>query len=235
AVSFDETKQFLNGILAKFESGVLNFVATDGYRLALKRLSVGSDGGDFSLIIPFKAMSELNKILVGFDDQKVVSFNVTESQVSFSVDDFLLISRVIKGQFPDFRQVMPKHSDNLFVVSRSAMINASERAFIIASVSNNVVRLTFTDHSLVIRANAASMGEFCEELDVKRNQGEGEVKIAFNVKLVLDGIRGIDSDDIRIEFNQGTAPCVVRSVNDEDYLYIVMPIRTSDFQDDSAA
>jgi DNA polymerase-3 subunit beta len=232
AVSFDETKQFLNGILIKSDSGVLYFVSTDGYRLSLKRHTLVESVSDFSLIAPFKAMNELNKILSGFGDDESVLVTVSDSQVAFSVDRFLLVSRVIKGQFPDYRQVMPKHSDNLFTASRLALLGACDRATIISSVSNNVVRLSFTDTQLVVRANAASMGEFTEEIGVTRVQGSGDVKIAFNVKLVLDGIRGIDSDEVRLEFNQGISPCVVRSANDEDYIYIVMPIRTNDFQDD---
>ncbi len=233
SVSFDETKQFLNGIFVKVEAGVLFFVATDGYRLALKKCTLdGANLPDFSLIVPYKAMNELSKILTGMADEDDIQVNVSDSQVAFSSGRFLLVSRVIKGQFPDYRQVLPKHSDNLFSVSRFSLLNACDRATIIASTSNNVVRLQFTDDSLVIRANAASLGDFREQVDVARLQGSGDVKIAFNVKLVLDGIRGIDSDDVRLEFNQGISPCVIRSATDEDYVYIVMPIRTNDFQDD---
>jgi len=235
SVSFDETKQFLNGIFVKVESGVLYFVATDGYRLSLKKKSLDTVNlPDFSLIVPYKAMNELNKILSGVSDDDDIQVNISDAQVAFSCDKFLLISRVIKGQFPDYRQVLPKHSDNLFSVSRFAMVNACDRATIIASTSNNVVRLQFTDDNLTIKANAAALGDFKEQIDVSRLQGSGDVKIAFNVKLVLDGIRGIDSDDVRLEFNQGISPCVVRSVTDEDYVYIVMPIRTNDFQDEPA-
>ncbi len=234
AVSFDETKQFLNGILVKNDAGTLYFVATDGYRLSLKRRQLDGEVGDFSLIAPFKAMNELFKILPSFGDDVSVRVTVSDSQVVFAVDRFLLISRVIKGQFPDYRQVIPKQSDHSYSVVRTALLGACDRATIISSVANNVVRLAFDDESLVVRANAASMGEFHEVLEVARIQGSGDVKIAFNVKLVLDGIRGIDADDIRLEFNQGVSPCVIRSGADEDYIYIVMPIRTNDFQDDVA-
>ncbi len=233
SVSFDETKQFLNGIFVKGEAGVLFFVATDGYRLALKKCILdGVSLTDFSVIVPYKAMNELSKILTGMSDDDEIQVNVSHAQVVFSSKRFLLVSRVINGQFPDYRQVLPKHSDNLFAVSRMSLLNACDRSTIIASTSNNVVRLQFTGDSLVIKANAASLGDFREQVDVTRLQGVGDVKIAFNVKLVLDGIRGIDSDDVRLEFNQGISPCVIRSVADEDYVYIVMPIRTNDFQDD---
>jgi len=235
AVSFDETKQFLNGIFVKVESGSINFVATDGYRLALKRHTLDqSSVGDFSLIVPHKAVNELLKILGTLGDDAPIKLNVSESQIAFESERFLLVSRVIKGQFPDYRQVMPKHSDNLFSVSRHSLLNACDRATIIAATSNNVVRLNFSETSVLIKANAASLGDFKEEIDVSRLSGAGEVKIAFNVKLVLDGIRGISSDDIRLEFNQGVSPCVVRSAADEDYVYIVMPIRTNDFQEETA-
>lgn len=234
AVSFDETKQFLNGILIKNDANTMCFVATDGYRLSLKRHGMAGEVADFSVIAPFKAMNELNKILPSFGDESLVKLTISETQVVFSVDRFILISRVIKGQFPDYRQVIPKQSDNLFSVNRMALQGACDRATIISSSSNNVVRLLFNDHTLVVRANAASMGEFHEEIEVTRGQGSGDVKIAFNVKLVLDGIRGMDADDIRLAFNQGVSPCVIRPGGDDDYIYIVMPIRTNDFQDDVA-
>lgn len=233
SVSFDETKQFLNGVFVKVEDNRLYFVATDGYRLALKSTQLLSDPvADFSLIVPYKAMNELSKIIPAMQDDEDIRINISEAQVSFLSDRFLIVSRVIKGQFPDYRQVMPKHSDNLFSVSRTALVSACDRATIIAANANNVVRLHFLNEALVIKANAASLGDFREELAVHRLQGAEDVKIAFNVKLVLDGLRGIDSDDVRLEFNQGVSPCVIRSASDDDYVYIVMPIRTNDFQDD---
>jgi DNA polymerase-3 subunit beta len=77
------------------------------------------------------------------------------------------------------------------------------------------------------------MGEFREELYVVRTKGEGTVKISFNVKLILEGVRAIDSDDIELEFNEGLSPCIIRASGQTDYVYLAMPIRTNDYQEDT--
>jgi DNA polymerase-3 subunit beta len=229
AVSTDETKHFLNGILVKSEGANLLFVSTDGYRLSLRRHHVQSELAAFSVIVPQKAMSEALKVLQQVKDDDVFEMTISENQVSFRLNDILFISRVIQGQFPDYNQVLPKETLHSFSVSRRALLDASERASIISSASNNVVRLGFTDSQLGIYANAA-IGEFKEFINVSRFTGEGEMKVAFNVKLILDSLRHLQADDLKISFNNELGPCVIRPVSDEDYTYIIMPIRTSDYQ-----
>ncbi|MGE4169555.1 MAG: DNA polymerase III subunit beta [Candidatus Margulisiibacteriota bacterium] len=229
AVSFDETKQFLNGILMKYEDGFLYFISTDGYRLSLKRQKIEVlQAPTLSAIVPFKAVNELNKILQSYAADQVVELNVSENQVSFSMQDFVLVSRVIQGQFPDYKHVLPKESENQFSVVRRFLLDASERANIIASASNNVVRMQF-GQQLVLKANAASLGDFKELIEIMRLKGESEIKIAFNIRLVLDVIRVMESEDIKIEFNSEVSPCVIRPMQDDDFAYIIMPIRTSDY------
>lgn len=231
SVSFDETKQFLNGILVKSEENSIVFVTTDGYRLSLKRYETVIPEEGFNVIVPYKAMNELNKIVGHIDENSMVDIVVSENQISFSVGNFILVSRVIKGQFPDYNQVLPKELEFSYSIPRKLFVDAAERASIIASASNNVVRLTFNEGAIVLRASAPSLGEFREEVDATKSRGEGEVKIAFNVKLILDAVKILESDDICLEFNSGLSPCVIRSQSDTDFTYIIMPIRTSDYSE----
>jgi DNA polymerase III subunit beta len=231
AVSFDETKQFLNGILIKNDNDTLNFVSTDGYRLSLKKQVIKAQDKTFSIITPYKAVNELNKILQGKNEDEIVTIIISEKQISFKMDDFLLISRVIQGQFPDYNQVIPKESSHSYVVPRRLLQIASERASIIASASNNVIRLSFTESKLVIKSNAASLGEFTEELDIKRVEGTEDQRIAFNVKLLLDAIKTLECEDVRLSFSSELSPCKVQPLDDDSYMYIIMPIRTSEYQD----
>ena len=230
AVSFDETKPFLNGIWVKNDGDQLFFVATDGYRLSLKNMSIAMPESDFSVIVPFKALSELSKILQGVDSETVVTLNISSNQVAFKLPNLLFISRVIQGQFPDYKQVLPKEVENSFTVSRKAFLDACERASIIASAANNVVHLVFTDSGVTMLANAAGMGEFQETIDLERLSGTGEAKIAFNVRLILDSIKNLEMDSLKIEFNNELSPCVIKPVSDPDYTYILMPIRTAEYQ-----
>jgi DNA polymerase-3 subunit beta len=232
SVSSDETKPFLNGVFVKSDTHLLSFVATDGFRLALKQIATQTQVDNVSVIVPFKAMNELTKVLGFLDSASPLNMVISSQQVAFFSDRFRLVSRVIDGHFPDYKQVIPKFSSYQVKVSRKEFIEACDRAMIIASVSNFVVRLTFESESLLLRANA-SLGEFKEELQVVRTKGEGAVKISFNVKLILEGVRAIDSDDIELEFNEGLSPCIIRASGQTDYVYLAMPIRTNDYQEDT--
>jgi DNA polymerase-3 subunit beta len=230
SVSTDETKQFLNGILFRSFDSILHLVATDGYRLALKKTAMESLG-DMELIVPFKALNELNKIIQGLEPDSVMTVSVSQRQLSFSMDNFLMVSRVLDGKFPDFRQVLPQNPQHAFYVSRRALLDACERANIIATFSNNVIRVSLNDEAIAIRSNASAMGDFFESMKLSRLAGNGESRISFNVKLLLDALRNMDSDDVKISFNDGLSPCLLEPVSGGDYLYVVMPIRTNDYQE----
>lgn len=234
SASFDETKQFLNGILVKSEGENLYFITTDGYRLALKKTSGSWPEEKVESIIPFKAMNELNKIIQAFNEDQAVSIVISDSQVSFQTKELLIISRIIKGQFPDYKKVLPAQSEQKVTVSRRHFLDACERASIIAEASNHVIHLYF-DNDIEIKASAPSLGVFQERVSFDRIQGQGEVKIAFNVKLILEAVKILSSDDIQIEFNSGLSPCIITEAGNDDFKYIVMPIRTSDFQKEAPA
>jgi DNA polymerase III subunit beta len=229
SVSFDETKQFLNGILVENKEGHINFVATDGYRLALKKQQF-SLSDPFSVIAPYKAINELNKIIQSLDPEKEVEVTVSKTQIAFKMKDFLLVSRVIQGQFPDYGQVIPSETNIVFSVPRKALLDACERASIIASASNNVVRLKFEENSLTLEANAKELGDFKESCDISRIMGDGSLEIAFNVRLLLDVIKTLTTDDIKMSFNNELSPGKVQSISDDSFTYIIMPIRTNTYQ-----
>ena len=231
AVSYDETKQFLNGILVRNEQDNLVFVSTDGYRLALKKQGIVPLDDQFSSIVPHKAFSELNRILQNEAGDKKVQIIISAGQVSFRMDNFLLISRLIQGQFPDYNQVIPKETANSFKISKQAFMAASERASIIASASNNVVRFSFDNDNMVLQANAKGLGDFKEDVPISRLSGSDSAKIAFNIRLILDVLKTVSVNDLIISFNNELSPCKMTIENDDSFCYIIMPIRTTDYQD----
>ncbi|MBT6119991.1 DNA polymerase III subunit beta [bacterium] len=234
SVSFDETKQFLNGILIKNEPEHLSFISTDGFRLSLKQKKCEGIENEFSAIVPFKAMNEVSKIIQTLPQEESIHINISEKQVAFFIGETTFLSRLIEGQFPDYRQVMPSESVHSYSIPRKLLLDASERAQIIAAESNNVVRFNFFDNELVIKSNANALGEFKEGIDVNRESGEGDSKIAFNVKLILDAIKNLDDEDLVMKFSSEVSPCVIQPKNESDYTYIIMPIRTNDFQETGA-
>ena len=230
SVSFDETKKFLNGILIKNSDRQLVFVATDGYRLSLKKSSMNSLEKDFEIIAPYKAVNELNKILQGVADDQEIQMSISENQVAFKMNTLVLVSRVIQGQFPDYKQVIPASSEYLYNISKQELLIAAERAAIIASSSNNVVKLMFEDNQLVMTASAPGLGDFKESLTMREGSCSHSAKIALNVRLILDVIKIIDTDEVSFLFNNELSPCQLIPISDTSFIYIIMPIRTSDFQ-----
>ena len=231
AVSYDETKQFLNGILIKNEGDSLIFVATDGYRLSLKKQGIVPLAENFSCIVPHKAFNELNRILQNEAEDKKVQLTISSGQVVFKMDEFVLISRLIQGQFPDFNQVIPAETANSFKVARQAFISAADRASIIASASNNVVRFSFDSESMLLQANAKGLGEFKEGVTINRLTGQDSAKIAFNIRLIIDVLKTLTVENLVLSFNNELSPCKITVENDDSFCYIIMPIRTTEYQD----
>ena len=234
AVSQDETKQFLNGILLKIENGEIVFVSTDGFRLALRTEKLDAAAPDSSVIVPFKTMNEIQKILQATADDQVIEITISANQICFKSGDFLVISRLIQGQFPAYNQVLPTTVGNSFSVDCRQFVSAAERASIIAGHSNNVVKVSFENESLELRASAPKMGEFKEGVSLSRSEGSDSHTIAFNVKLLLDALKNVESDQCELSFNNALSPCVIKPVSEESYIYIIMPIRTSDFDSENS-
>ena len=230
AVSYDETKQFLNGILIKNIQDKLILVSTDGYRLALKSQTIPPFEQSFESIIPYKAVNELNRILQGESADKDVEITISENQVAFKMDSFLLISRIIQGQFPNYKQVIPEQTANKFKINREAFLAAAERSSLIATASNNVVRFSFDKEKVSIAANAKGLGDFKEDVFLERVSGEDDVKIAFNIRLLLDVVKTVTTEDVYVAFNDELSPCKITLDDTEDFVYIIMPIRTADYQ-----
>ena len=231
AVSMDEVKQFLNGILLEKDKSELRFIATDGFRLAKKVTLLQNDNNDdvVSAIIPSKALQEVNRILQQLDYQGDVTITLSREQVSFTFEKLYFVSRIIQGQFPDYKQVIPKESKSKVVISRKDLLESMERASIIASSSANIIKLEMVDDKLLVTANTSRVGNVSELIDVIK-EGDTIQPIAFNVRLILDVIKNIDEDSIVIGLNSPLAPGVVTPKDNKDYTYVIMPIRTAEKQ-----
>jgi DNA polymerase III subunit beta len=230
SVSADDTRKFLNGVLAKAENDQLLFISTDGYRLSLKKQHIENQPTNSEVIIPSKAIQEIQKIISNLDSQQKIEIIISSHQVVVLMPSILIITRVLDGKFPDYKQLIPPKYDFSFQIPRKKFLEACERAHIVASFSHNVVRLTFTNDNLELRANAQAFGDFFEEIQVNRLSGQDEIRVSFNVKLVIDALKNTDSDDIRLNLNHGASPCLFEPISGGDYFYVVMPIRTNDFQ-----
>lgn len=230
AVSYDETKQFLTGIFLTSKDDVLSCVATDGYRLALKQHGIPPLSEPLEAIIPYKAVNELGRLLQTKDASAQVSITLSKNQIAFKLGSLLLVSRLIQGQFPDYKQVIPESVTHSFKLKKAAFQAAAERAALIAVASNNVVRFSFKDDVVSLFSNAKGFGGFNEDIQSERLSGDEEMKIAFNIRLMLDVLKMVNSDTVCLSFNNELSPCKVTVEGDDSFTYIIMPIRTTEYQ-----
>ena len=218
AVSLDETRYVLNGILFKINKGLLTLVSTDGKRLAVaeRKLEVESDL-ELSMIVPLKTIQELNRNL---KDEGELSLVVSSNQALFDLGNVGIVSRLIEGEFPDYKQVVPPASENKMKVSRSQLLLAVKRAALLATQDYQAVKLEVFKNKLVISKSTPDVGEFHEELAVEY-QGK-ELVIGFNPIYLIDILKNLNEDTISLEMVDGEKPGVIRI---SGYVYIVLPMR----------
>ncbi len=225
AVSTDETRYVLNGIFFSFKESKATLVATDGRRLALTdedaEIPVTSQA-DF--IVPTKAINELNRLLT----TGPVEIQFTENQVSFRTSPaveggfgVLIISKLVDGNYPNYRQVIPQEPLERVTLVREEFLQALRRAEIMTSDKSNSVKLAFGKHQLVITGNTPEVGEARETMSI--NYSGKEMAIAFNPAYLMDPLKALTTDEIFFELIDELSPGVVKC--NEPFLYVIMPMR----------
>jgi DNA polymerase III subunit beta len=226
AVSTDESRYVLNGIFISLKDHKMTMVATDGRRLALVDEEVDiseKSQGDF--IVPAKAVNELNRLL---QDKGELEIHYTENQASFTLRDdkgssVLIISKLIEGNYPNYRQVIPAETRERVSLVREEFLHALRRAEIMTSEKSNSVKLSFGKNRLEITANSPEVGEAKETLAV--NYKGPDMAIAFNPKYVIDPLNALSNDEVFMELIDELSPGVLK-INGP-FLYVVMPMRLS--------
>lgn len=231
SASAAEDKYVLNGIL--LESGksaqdgsTLRMIATDGYRLSKCAVKVEGITDTVSVIVPAKTMVEILKI-VSSDPSNTAKIIIGSDQLAFKYGDTYLVSRLIQGQFPDYRQVIPKSSETKITIDAQAFLAAIERAAVIASQSANIVKIETKAGSLHIMAQAPDVGSVDEVLEVE-TKGKEKGMVAFNVRLLADALKVMDTEKVVLELGEALSPGLLRPKEGTEFVYIVMPIRTQE-------
>lgn len=218
AVSFDETRYILNGILFKIGKNNMTLVATDGKRLAIAERKLLSEVDvDLSVIVPTKTVHELNRNL---KDGGELLLLVGNNQLLFDLGEVVILSRLIEGEFPDYKQVIPAHSENTMKVERNQLLLAVRRAALLSTPDYQAVKLEVFKNKLVISKSTPDVGESREELNVEY-QGK-EMVIGFNPGYLGDVLKNLDEQVVAIELSDSEKPGVIRS---SGYVYIILPMR----------
>ena len=226
AISTDESRYVLNGIFMSLKEHKLTMVATDGRRLALVDEDVDiSENSQGEFIIPAKAVNELSRLL---QDKGEAEVKFSDNQAAFTLMDdkgfnILLITKLIEGNYPNYRQVIPAETKERISLSREEFMHALRRAEIMTSEKQNSVKLAFTKNNLSITANSPEVGEARESMAI--NYKGKEMAIAFNPGYVIEPLTALTVDEVFLELIDELSPGVLK-INGP-FLYVVMPMRLS--------
>lgn len=221
AISTDETRYVLNGIYASFKEGKMSLVATDGRRLAMVENDLEFPASnECDVIIPAKAVSELQRLLKPEGD---VLMRLNDSQVSFEINGSLLVSKLIEGNYPNYRQVIPSNTTERVEVGREAFLDTVRRVSILATDKSNSVKLAFGADTVDVMANTQDVGEATEQIDVKYSGKE--FAIAFNPEFLMAPLKNLSTENVYIDMIDEMSPGVVRI--DGSFLYVIMPMRVT--------
>jgi DNA polymerase-3 subunit beta len=229
AAATDESRPVLTGVLAKFEDTQLTLAAADGFRLSVRTISLPQPVPDpFSIIIPARALIELIRISGEQQEPIVITITPTRNQVLFQLTDIVLVSQLIDGNFPDYRQIIPRDHTTHAVVDTAAFLKACKTALIFARDAAHITRLHVKPGSelapgrVLVSATSAETGDDVSEIDASI-EGE-EVEIAFNIKYLIDVLSVADTPQVALDTTASSSPGVVRPVGDVDFTHVIMPM-----------
>lgn len=223
AASSDDARPILTGVLMAAEEGGLRLVATDSYRLAVRDLpgtSVLKEGQ--SVLVPSRALKELERLLGGAEE---VTLRLAEREATFEVAGVRLTTRLIEGDFPNYRGLIPATHPNRLTVGREALVEAVRRVKLMAREPNTPVRLSMSGEGLELVAITQDVGQAHEQLDADY-QGE-DLMVAFNPDYLLSGVDVTPGDEITLDTVDGQKPAVIRPASSQEFLYLLMPVRVS--------
>ncbi len=227
AASRDETRPILTGVLVSMGGNALKMVATDSYRLAVKETILESEiAGEVQAIVPVKALTEVARLAAAMGDGDV-EVAIGENQALFKLadqgGDVYIASRLIDGQFPNYKQLIPESFDHEVTLGKELVTAAARRTSLLAQ-RNAPLRLTFASGRLTMRALTQDVGQAEESLDIPYD-GE-EFEIGFNPQYLIEGIEAVDESDVTLKFTNPLRPGLISSAAGA-FVYLIMPIRLS--------
>ena len=231
AAATDEARPILTGVLCRFEGDTVTLAAADNYRIAVKTIPILDAVGDTSVVVPARALTELMRILNDTDDPVEVVLAPSRNQILFHIQDdntnIDLVSRLIDGQFPNYQSVLPKAHTTRAVLDREELLRAVRPAALIAHESANIVKLQIASNGesgITVSANA-EVGDHVGQVEAAV-EGDG-TSIAFNAKYLADVLEKVAAEQFALELQGPLAPGVFKPVGDEQYVHVVMPVRTT--------
>jgi DNA polymerase-3 subunit beta len=221
AISTDETRYVLNGIFCAFKDSMMTMVATDGRRLAMVEQELEfPQSHEVDIIIPTKAVSEVQRLL---DDEGELIIKISSGQIGFDLGNYFLTSKLIEGNYPNYRQVIPGESRERIALEREPLLRTLVRVSLLLSDKSNSVKLHFSQDNLEVVANSPDVGEARESVAIVYKGPE--MVIAFNPEFMMAPLRNLASDEVYLHLIDDISPGVLRSGS--NFLYVLMPMRVN--------
>jgi len=223
SASSDDSRPVLKGVLCELKGETMTGVALDGFRLSRVQKQIANHAGDATIIIPARALEETRKLLG--DDNGEVNVTIENKFFEVSLDGTTFASRLIDGEFINYKQIIPASFDNSVVVEKSAFEHAVERAgLLVRNDKINLVTLKISDKRIGI-TSTSEIGKIAEVIDASLSGKD--IAISFNAKYLYDALRASGNDFVKLQYTAETSPCIITGAKDSDYLFLILPVRTS--------
>ncbi len=231
SVANNDNRVELSGIFFSFKNNSLTLVGTDSYRLSektIKYTNISTDN-EKSVIVPAKTAQELIRILGNIKTEEQLENNeeikiyLNENQIFFSFGSTKLTSRIIIGNYPDYKQIIPQKEKTITIINKEALIKAVKTAGLFSKTGINDIGLTFKKNKITIFSSSSQTGENFIELDSEIKGEDNEIFV--NYKYLLEGLNNINSNNIIIKITDNNTPCIIQPEEKDNFLYLVMPIR----------
>lgn len=222
ATSQDETRPILTGSYIEINNEEMTMVAIDGFRVAIRKSNLNTPI-ETKIVVPAKTLSEINKILGSSEDNEQIDIFVTDKNILFKIDDIKIVSRLLEGEYVKYSQMIPNEFKTKIEINTSDLLNGIERVSLLAKEGkNNSIKLSIKDNTLEI-SSIVEIGMANDEIPLTL---EGNtLDIGFNPKYLIDVLKVIDSEVIYMEFLANISPCIIRPQNNDNYTYLVLPVR----------
>lgn len=224
SASVDESKGIIVGVLMEIEPESVNMVALDGFRMAVSREKM-QNTDSLHIVIPAKILNEVYKIISESEEKSEIRIICSDKKAVILIENTKVIIRLLEGEFIKYKDIIPGGNQTKIQIERNILLNSIERASLLAKEGkNNLIKLSIKDNLMIITSRSEE-GNVKEELIMEKT-GE-DLEIGFNSKYIIDVLKAIDDEQIIMELNTSTTPCLVKPVESNRFEYLILPVRIS--------
>ena len=221
AVETDDLRPALKGVLFEVTDNNIITVALDGYRLSKDMVQIEEKSSDFKIVFPARALKEVSNLLS--ENENVITVNIERNYVMVEVDDTKVVSRLIDEEFVNYKRIIPSGFSTVIKVNKALLENSLDQGIILARLSNdNKIELGISEKLLSLKT-VSEIGNWKDNLSIILSGNDLEIN--FNLMYIRECLRVIDDEIVKFSFSSQTGPCVVQGENDENYLYLILPLR----------